>query len=215
MQSDVTAHSLEIADDLTVLRLGVRQRWQTKRGLPGRERTIDWVTLDIGGSIFPDADRDNFGEEIGLVNYNFRWHVGDRFTVLSDGFYDFFDDGLKFTSVGATLTKPQVGTLYAGVRRASGPIDSTVLAGSFTYRMSDKWLTTAGTAFDLGPTGDIGQSLSVTRIGESFLVTLGATYDASRDNIGARVLIEPRFIASRRTNIAGEPLPPVGAFGLE
>ena len=57
--------------------------------------------------------------------------------------------------------------------------------------------------------------MAVTRIGESFLVTLGASYDASRDNIGARILVEPRFLASGRSEIAGEPIPPVGAFGLE
>ena len=214
MQSDVTAHSMEVADDLQLVRLGVRQRWQTKRGLPGRERTIDWVTLDLGGTVFPDKT-DNFGEEIGLVNYDFRWYVGDRFTVLSDGFYDFFGGGLKSTTLGATITKPQIGQLYAGVRNISGPISSTVLASSVTYRMSDKWLTTGGTSFDLGPAGSLGSSLAFTRIGESFLVTAGLTYDASRDNLGVRLMFEPRFAPSSRTQIAGESLPPVGAFGLE
>ena len=215
MQSDVTAHSLEIADDLQLIRLGVRQRWQTKRGLPGRERTIDWVTLDVGTTFFPDANENNFGEEIGMINYDLRWHVGDRFTVLSDGYYDVFGSGLKLTTFGATITKPQVGQLYAGVRNISGPIDSTVLATSLTYRMSDKWLTTAGTSFDFGPAGTLGSSLAFTRIGESFLLTAGVNYDASRDNLGVRIMLEPRFAASSRTEIAGEPLPPVGAFGLE
>ena len=68
----------------------MRQRWQTKRGLPGQERIIDWITLDIEGSLFPKHDRDNFGQMLGLVNYDFRWHVGDRFALLSDGFFDFF-----------------------------------------------------------------------------------------------------------------------------
>src|SRR4029079_17926485 len=36
----------EIADDLTVFRLGARQRWQTKRGFPGQRRIVDWMTLD-------------------------------------------------------------------------------------------------------------------------------------------------------------------------
>ena len=41
------APSTEIADDLTKLKLGVRQRWQTKRGLPGRERIVDLLQLDL------------------------------------------------------------------------------------------------------------------------------------------------------------------------
>ena len=149
------------------------------------------------------------------MTYDFRWHVGDRFTILSDGIYDFFTDGLQATTLGATLTKPQIGQLYVGVRTISGPIDSTVLTTAVTYRMSDKWLTTAGTSFDFGPAGQLGSSLAFTRIGESFLVTAGVSYDASRDNLGIRIMFEPRFAPSSRTQIAGEPLPPVGAFGLE
>ncbi|MDX1946910.1 MAG: hypothetical protein SFU86_16025, partial [Pirellulaceae bacterium] len=37
MQGSVAAQSTEIADDLAEVRFGVRQRWQTKRGLPGQE----------------------------------------------------------------------------------------------------------------------------------------------------------------------------------
>ncbi|MCA9268328.1 MAG: hypothetical protein KDA41_07645, partial [Planctomycetales bacterium] len=215
MQSDVTPYSMEIGDDLMLGRVGLRQRWQTKRGAPGYERTIDWITPDVGGTVFPKADENNFGETVGLVDYNFRWHVGDRFTVMSDGFYDFFAGGLMYTSLGATLTKPQVGTVYAGVRTASGPIESTVVTSSFTYRMSDKWLASGGASYDFGTTGNIGSIVSLTRIGESFLLTMGVNYDASRDNFGVRFLLEPRFLASGRTRIAGEPLPPVGLFGLE
>ena len=53
MQSWVTAPSTEIVDDLTKINLGVRQRWQTKRGLPGQERIVDWITFDVEGSYFP------------------------------------------------------------------------------------------------------------------------------------------------------------------
>jgi hypothetical protein len=198
-----------------VVQLGVRQRWQTKRGLPGQERIIDWITLDIGGSAFPDPDRDNFGEVLGLVNYDFRWNVGDRFSVISDGFADFFTDGLKVATLGATLTKPQVGTLSAGIRYADGPFESTVLNSSFTYRMTDKYLVTFSTSYDLGPTGAIGSFFELTRIGESFLITVGTNFDASRDNLGAQITITPRFMRSPRNYIAGEPIPPAGTFGLE
>ena len=76
MQSWVTAPSTEIADDLLLLRVGARQRWQTKRGQPGQQRIVDWMTLDTQASLFPDPDRDNFGSVLGMVNYDWRWHVG-------------------------------------------------------------------------------------------------------------------------------------------
>ena len=71
------------------------QRWQTKRGPPDDRHIIDWITLDTNVTIFPDPNRDDFGQPVGLLDYNFRWHVGDRLTLLSDGIFDFFRPGAE------------------------------------------------------------------------------------------------------------------------
>jgi hypothetical protein len=150
------------------------------------------------------------------VDYNFRWHVGDRFTLLSDGFYDVFDDGLRQTTLGALVSRPEYGNFYFGVRSTEGPISSEILTGSFSYRMSEKWIATGGATWDLGATGNIGQSFSFTRVGESFLVRLGFSYDASRDNVGFVFGLEPRFLPSGKLGrVGGVQIPPAGAMGLE
>ena len=169
LQNWVTSPSAEIADDLMALRMGVRQRWQTKRGPVGNQHIVDWLTLDMNATYFPDADRDNFGQELGLIDYDLRWHVGDRFTVLSDGFADVFGDGLKTVAGGVLINRPTRGNAYLGVRSINGPVTSNVLLGSYSYRLSEKWITTAGAAFDFADTGNIGQTFSMTRIGESML----------------------------------------------
>jgi len=216
LQGSIAAQSMEIADDLSEVRLGLKQRWQTKRGLPGRERIIDWVVFDVDAALFPDPDRDNFGEVIGLIDYDFQWHLGDRLTLLSDGFYDVFADGLQQTTFGALITRPEYGNVYLGVRSTEGPISSTLLTGSLSYRLSEKWIATAGATYDLGPTGNIGQNAFLTRIGESFLVKLGFSFDASRDNLGLSFLVEPRFLPnSRLGRVGGVQIPPAGALGLE
>ena len=82
--------------------------------------------------------------------------------------------------------------------------------------MTDKWILGFGSSFDLSSTGNIGQFFELTRVGESFLVSLGANVDASRDNVGFRFVIEPRFMPfSRRSQLGGTRLPPAGARGLE
>ncbi|MEO8494440.1 MAG: organic solvent tolerance protein OstA [Planctomycetota bacterium] len=216
MQSWVTAPSTEIADDLMKLRFGVRQRWQTKRGLPGQERIVDWITLDVDGSYFPKADRDNFGQELGLLDYDFRWHVGDRVTLMSDGFADVFGNGLRTFSLGGVVTRPSQGSVYLGVRSIEGPISSNIITGSLSYRMSEKWILTGSASVDFGSTGNIGQTFGLTRIGESTLVRVGFNVDASRGNVGANIQIEPRFLSSRRLGyIGGVQIPPAGAYGLE
>lgn len=212
----VTSPSLEIAEDLVAGRLAVRQRWQTKRGLPGRERIIDWIVFDVETTLFPDPNRDNFGEPIGLLNYDFRWHVGDRVALLSDGFADTFGDGLRTISAGTLWSRPGVGQFYVGYRSIEGPITSNIVSSAVAYRMSEKWILTAGTSFDFGPTGNIGQMVALTRVGESALIRLGVNIDNSRNNVGVVFGIEPRFLpASRLGYIGGVQIPPAGAMGLE
>ena len=72
----------ELAADQEVLRLRWRNRLQTKSGPPGNMRIRDWMIWEYGASYFPNADRDNFGEDIGLIYANSRWNISDRTSIL-------------------------------------------------------------------------------------------------------------------------------------
>ena len=96
------------------------------RGIAGQQRIIDWIVLDVNAVFFPNSARDNFHAGLGLVDYGFRWHVGDRLTLLSDGFYDGFDQGLRQVTAGALMSRPQYGSVYVGYRQTEGPITSEI-----------------------------------------------------------------------------------------
>jgi hypothetical protein len=204
----------EVVDDLTAFRVNLDQRWQTKRGPIGSRRILDWIVLDINGEFFPDTNQ-NFGQVMGLWQYDFRWHVGDRTVILSTADVDFFDQGQQLYTVGALLNRTSRGSLYLGFNEFGGPIQASVLTGSYTYRMSPKWASSFGTAVDL--TGrNIGQNFQLIRIGESFLMTFGFNVDYSRNNVGVTFNLLPRFLA--RTQFAGRnafDVPVAGAYGLE
>ncbi len=204
----------EIANDLTVFRLAARQRWQTKRGPVGNRRIIDWILFDVDGELFPTTSQ-NFGQTMGLWQYDFRWHVGDRTTILSTADVDFFTGGQQLFTVGALLNRTPRGSFYIGFNEFGGPIDASVLTGSYTYRMSPKWASSFGTALNLKGM-NIGQNFQLVRIGESFLMTFGFNYDYSRNNVGVSFNLEPRFLS--RTQFAsrtGLDIPMAGAYGLE
>ena len=110
----VTAPSTEIADDLMFVRLGMRNRWQTKRGTPGNERIVDWITLDTNITFFPDKNRDDFGALMGLLDYDFRWQIGDRLALLSSGIFDFFQSGQRLISVGRLFGSAAQGRAFRG-----------------------------------------------------------------------------------------------------
>lgn len=215
-QGWVTSPVGEIADDVAAANLQLRQTWQTKRGGPGNEKIIDWIKFDVGGTVFPDADRDNFGETVGLLNYQFDWQVGNRLNVFSSGFWDLFDDGLQTVTIGSYINRTQIGNLYVSYTNTIQPFETKLIVASLQYRLSEKWFGGLGTAYDLKENMNLGQNIFLTRIGESSLFTLNFNVDNSRNNVGIGVNFEPRFFASGQySKINGEPLPPLGAYGLE
>ncbi len=216
LAGNVTSPSAEIADDMQLVRMGLRQRWQTKRGPANNPRIVDWIVLDTEAVWFPKPARDNFGEDFGLARYDFRWHVGERVTLLSDGGFDFFQNGQQTVSVGALLTRPTNGSLYFGYRSLEGPFSSQVLITSASYRLSPKWFGTAALSYDFSGSGTIGNSFSLVRIGESFLTSVNFYYDAYKSNVAATFNIEPRFIpALARSALRGTTVPMAGLYGLE
>lgn len=216
IQRWVTSPSDVIVDDTQQLRLGLNQRFQTKRGLRGRERIVDLFQLDVETTLFPEADRDNFGETIGPTSYLARYHVGDRVALLSDGYVDFFQDGLRSIQAGVRSSRPGVGDVFLGILSLEGPVSSTVLRSTVDYRLNEKWIVSAGTTYDFGDAGNVGQSLGLTRIGESFLLRVAANVDEGRDNLGIGFSFQPRFWPSPRLGmIGGELIPPPGVQGLE
>ncbi|MDO4584142.1 MAG: hypothetical protein Q4D62_08575 [Planctomycetia bacterium] len=210
----VTSPSTELADDLMLIRFGMHHRWQTKRGMPGQERIIDWATFDMNFNLYPNPDRDNFGAVVGLLDYDFRWHPGDRLTIFSTGSFDFFSDGLRMIDVGGILDRPGKGSLFASIHYLTGPVENVVMRLGYNYWMSPKWASTFVSTFDISGKGNIGESLSLTRVGESFLLTFGVAYDNPSDNLGFHVTLEPRF--GKKGNVARLfNIAPPGVYGVD
>ncbi len=192
--SSVTAPWHELVDDLHVIRLGWRNRWQTKVGPLERQHVKDWMTLDLEMSLFPNSTRDNFGQTAGLLGGQYAWHVGERTSLLANGLVDVFSGGMELWNFGVLNQRSTRGSLYAGVRQVKGSgLDSQILTASASYAMSDKWIGTAGTAYDLAEKRNRGQSFTLTRVGADFLFHFGANFDASKNNAGLAISVEPRI----------------------
>lgn len=194
----------ELVDDQQVFRLAWRNRLQTKVGPPERLRIKDWMTLDLEASFFPRPARDDFGEAFGLLGGFYRWNFSDQTSLLASSQYDLFDNAQQIWNVGIVSGRQSRGSVYLGVRQVQAPgLHSQILTASMTYRMSPKWITTVGTAYDLGEGRNAGQSLTITRVGADFLVHLGANFDAGKNNAGVVVSVEPRIgaLKSRKTQL--------------
>ena len=63
-----------------------------------------------------------------------------------------------------------------------------------TYRTSERWGIGFSNSYDLSEGCNIGQKFTVSRIGESFVLSLGASRNESKDNWGVSLSIEPVFM---------------------
>ena len=203
--TSVTSPVWELLQDQQVLRLAARQRLQTKVGAPGFERIKDWMTLDLEASIFPDSDRDNFGETFGLLGADYAWNVGDRTRFLASAVYDLYDDAPGRWDVGFLTQRTRRGSAYLGLRHTDllGR-ERTQFVSSYSYLLGPKWAATASNSFDVDETDNSRQSLTVTRLGADFNVTVGLTADDNIGNFGAVFNVEPVLAADRIRGIPGQ-----------
>lgn len=194
MGGNVTAGNMEIADDMTLYRTGMIHRWQTKRGPVGNRHIIDWITLSAHFNYYPQAKHNN-GESIGLVDYNFLWHVGDRFSLFSSGLYDYHDDGQKITRVGGTWARPGRGNLTVMFDQLDGLINRNYLTFNVGYTMNEKYGTAYVTSYDIKDKWrNVGHNFFFTRTGEAFRIMIGVRYSEAKDDWSLSFGLEPVFM---------------------
>jgi hypothetical protein len=197
---------IDTLDSIDVLQLNLRQRWQTKRGFPGNQHVIDWMTLDLSGSIFPHSKRDNFGETVGILEYDWIWNVGDRTALVSNGWFEPIEGGPRVFNLGGTINRPDATNFYLGYRHID-PLESRAVVGSVTYAFSAKYAITGSVVYDFGVDTQ-ANSLTITRIGTDLMVSLGISYNSILNNFGVQFEVVPTLIGRR-----GSPGATLGGIG--
>jgi len=194
----------EVADNFQALRLSFRNRLQTKVGPANAPRIRDWITWENGAAYFPKAERDNFGQDFGLLFNHYRWNLSDRTSVLADANWDLFENAQNLWSVGVLSQRSLRGSVYLGYRqvKAGDYLDSQTLIGSYSYQMSPKWISTASCAYDVAEGEARGTSVTVSRVGLDWILHFGLGVDFSKSNVGVGVSLEPRFGPPSPTNLS-------------
>jgi hypothetical protein len=182
-------------DDINVLQLDTRHRFQTKRGYPGLEHTVDLATVAVSLSYFPEPGRDNFGNPFAFLEYDAVYNVGDRTALVSSGWFDPFDGGVRYYTVGAFLNRPDRTSLYLGYRQTD-PLNSRAVNGSVGYQLSRRYFFNAGVSYDFGINQALSNSFTLTRTGTDLTVSVGVTYNALVNNLGVQFLVTPNLVAA-------------------
>jgi hypothetical protein len=201
----LTDGKADTLDSLEVLQLDLRQRLQTKRGFPGTEHTVDWLTLDLSMSVFPNRQRDNFGETAALFEYFTLWHIGDRFSVSSSGWYDPFDQGARYFNVGFNFNRPD-GSTFIFMYRHMDPVNSRAVTAIVNYQLSRKYSVVGTATYDFGSNLAITNSLSFARTGTDMTVLFGVTYNALVQNFGLQFALVPNLAGLSGLGLANGPV---------
>jgi hypothetical protein len=194
---------------IDTVQLGVHQRLQTKRGPLGKRRIVDYMTLDASTTYFPNAVRDNFGTPWGQAMYNYQWYIGDRTSIVSYGWFDFFKlvgstplasvtgynpNGLNIITSGVSISRPPRSNIFLGYTIIdTGPIKTSAINASISYWLSPKWYGTFSESYDFGDAVSLGTMFAFTRIGADYLTTIGLTVDPQRQSYMFAFQITPRL----------------------
>jgi hypothetical protein len=197
-------YSPDTLESIEEVQFDINQRWQTKRGYPGNQHIVDWMTLDLSATYFPHATRDNFGSSIGFVEYNWTWNIGDRTSLVSSGWYDPFDTGARVTTIGWFFERPDRTNFFIGYRELD-PLQSRAVTASISYVFSPKYAITGSTVYDFGTSESLSNYLAVTRMGTDVQVSLGISYNAIQNNFGVVFQIIPNLVP-QAARLGGLPL---------
>ena len=147
-------------DEFDGVTLGVRQRLQTKRGAPGKQRVVDWIMLDLELGLFNEAQGfevtrgDVFGYRPenavsrNFVNADFLYRISDSTAVLSDANFDLNDGDLDQYNISLAVERTPRFSYFVGWRYLR-EINSNLLGIGGNYRISAKHTLAVREAFDL------------------------------------------------------------------
>jgi hypothetical protein len=182
-------------DSINVFQMGLRQRWQTQRGFPGNEHTVDWMALNVQASAFPNANRDNFSHTFGIVEYDWIWNIGDRTALTSSGWFEPFEGGPRAWDFGIAMNRPDASAFFLGYRQID-PLNSKSVIASVIYPFSAKYALSANTVWDFG--NDVQTyGFFLSRMGTDVVVNVGLNYNSTLNTFGFAFEMIPNL--ARRT----------------
>ncbi|MBA4186949.1 MAG: hypothetical protein C0467_02920 [Planctomycetaceae bacterium] len=193
-------------DNINVLQADVRQRFQTKRGYPGMEHTVDMFTLDVSASYLPESSRDNFGNPFAFLEYDALWNIGDRTALMSSGWFEPYSTGSRYYTFGAAMSRPDRTNFYLGYRQTD-PINSRAVTGSVGYQLSQRYFMNLAASYDFGINQALSNSFYITRTGSDLTFSLGVTYNSLQNNLGVQFMVMPNLMAAFTPGrFAGAPI---------
>ncbi|MCC7408852.1 MAG: hypothetical protein IT442_12320, partial [Phycisphaeraceae bacterium] len=200
---------VEGISDAWGVRIGGRNTLQTRRGGPGRWRTVDWITFDNTLSVY--GNEPNPGGEVPVslgyrpeygmggdnLSSRLMWMVSDTFALSGEQTYGLYDQEVERWRVGMQIDhSPEVSTHVDYVHIPD--LDQSLLVYGLRYRMSAKYRMLIEHTLDLdGP--DISRQIDVgvERLLARSRVRVQASFNQVDNEQSVVILLIPEGISAR------------------
>jgi hypothetical protein len=183
--------------DVSAIQVALRQRWQTKRGAPGRQRSVDFLKVNVEANFFANQPDEVEMEPVGFrgllypslpeasiprnsINGDAQWRVSDTTILLGDVQYNMDEQQLATAAIGMIARRDTRVAYFAGVRYIED-LDSSIITLALSYELTRKYTVGFRQSYDFGDSDNVYSSLSFQRRFDRFLMMLTA-YDNSTDD---------------------------------
>lgn len=193
---------VEDVNDASAVMLGVRQKLQTKRGLPGEQRTVDWITFDLEAGFFSNATEgeDTHGDFINsrpedsisssFVRAFFNWQLSDSTAIIYDGVYDVNDGTMGTSNISIAVEREPRLAWFAGYRYIH-ETDNSLGAFGANYKLSEKHTVAFRETYDLQEGRNFSTQVIYIRKWPRWYTALAFDVDRPLDDIGINLSIWP------------------------
>lgn len=199
--------NIDQIDEVDGVSIGVRQRFQTKRGAPGKQRNVDLLTLDLELGVFNDAESDEFTNGFvsptrpensvsqNYLNASAVYRVNDSTDIATEINYDINDGEVDILNLTYAVERSPRLSYLVGYRYI-GEIDSNLLGLGLNYRISEKYILAVREEFDLerGRTAEF--DVGIIRKFPRWYVGLTFALDEVEDDFGVSISAWPEGLPS-------------------
>ena len=202
--------------------MALRQRWQTKRGGPGKWRSVDFLTWNLEANFFSNEPDQQFLRPEGFrglffssmpetsvprdsLNSEEIWRISDSTVIMADQQYSLVTSDLATASVGIAARRGERITYYIG-NRYINELNSNIVSFMLNYELSTRYSLGLNQAYDYGENEKVTSGFSAIRRFDRFFVALTLTVDDQTNATGMFISVRPN---SSQTGISSAGLPSV------
>lgn len=200
-------YGIDTIDAFYGAKVGIRQTWQTKRGVGEKQRTVDLLTFNVESGFFGGENVRETDKSVGWVDplrpENSRsrnylsaeaiYRLSDSTSVLYDINYDFIDGNIDRQNVALAVERSPRMAYVFGWRQAED-ISMNLVGGGFNYKINEKHIIAMRSYWDID-SGRVGEyAIAYIRKLPRWYFSVSFEYDNIDDEYNVSLSIWPEGV---------------------